>query len=71
MPSTVIRSFSYNEDESKLRIVFLSGKVHDYFQVSKEVYAAMRMAFSKGKFYNEHVKSNYHFEEVRDLKVSE
>jgi hypothetical protein len=51
--------------------VFLSGKVYDYFQVSKEVYAAMRMAFSKGKFYNEHVKSNYHFEEVRDLKVSE
>jgi hypothetical protein len=35
------------------------------------VYTDMKMAFSKGKFYNEHVKPNFKFEEVKDLKASE
>lgn len=68
MPSTVIESFSYNEMEKKLRIVFVSGKVYDYLKVPKEVIEEMKAAFSKGKYYNQHIKYNYDFEELTNLQ---
>jgi hypothetical protein len=71
MPSTVIKSFSYDEASRKLSVVFWTGKVYNYLKVPKEVYTAMANAFARGKFYNEHIKYNYDFEEVPGLKISQ
>ncbi len=64
MPSTVIRSFSYDKTKSRLRIVFVSGKVYDYFPVPEEVVEEMKKAFSKGTYFNEVIKPNYQFEPI-------
>lgn len=71
MPSTVVRSFTYDEALHRLRIFFLSGKVYDYLQVPKTVYEQMKDAFSKGSFFNEQVKPFYEFEKVNDSELSQ
>jgi len=64
MPSTVIKSFSYDKTESRLRIVFVSGKVYDYFPVPEALYEEMKQSFSKGTFFNEVIKPNYECKKV-------
>jgi hypothetical protein len=71
VPSTVIKSFSYDESTKKLTIVFWTGRIYHYLKVPKEVYSDMKAAFAKGKFYNEHIKYNYDFEEANGLQISQ
>ncbi len=66
MPSTVIRSFSYSKADQRLRVVFVSGKVYDYFPVPESLYEEMKQSFSKGTFFNEVIKPNYECEKVGD-----
>jgi len=61
MPSTVIRNFSYKPAERKLRVQFISGRRYDYHDVPVEVAEAMRTAFSKGEYFNQHIKDHYRF----------
>ncbi|HEU4627350.1 MAG TPA: KTSC domain-containing protein [Steroidobacteraceae bacterium] len=61
MPSAVIRSFDYDEARREL---FQSGKRYVYRDVPPEIFARMKMAFSKGEFFNEHVRDRFAF--VRD-----
>jgi lysyl-tRNA synthetase class 2 len=61
MPSTVVRHISYDEGARELHIVFTSGEVYTYYNVPKPVYAAFRAAFSKGQFFNAHIKERYDF----------
>jgi hypothetical protein len=64
MPSTAIRSFHYNPDTEKLRVVFISGLVYDYKKVPQEEYDAMKAAYSKGIYLNKHIKTKYAFEKI-------
>lgn len=64
MPSSVVAEMIYNEQTETLRIVYVSEMVYDYKKVPLEVYLAMRNAFSKGTYLNEHIKNNYEFEKV-------
>jgi hypothetical protein len=64
MPSTVIAAFNYYTDTQTLRIRFVSGIVYDYKNVPEEVYAAMKASFSKGAYFNLHIKNNYSFEKI-------
>jgi lysyl-tRNA synthetase class 2 len=61
MPSTVIRSFTYHPAQSQLEITFQSGKRYVYDGVPLEVYEAMKNAFSKGEFFNEHIRDRFAF----------
>jgi hypothetical protein len=61
MPSTVIRSFVYEPARRELEITFQSGKRYAYERVPPEVYEAMRGAFSKGEFFNEHIRDRFDF----------
>jgi len=47
MPSSVVASIQYNASSSTLRVTYVSGIVYDYKNVPEEVYAAMKIAFSK------------------------
>jgi hypothetical protein len=62
MPSTVIKSFRYDTASSSLIIIFVSGLVYKYLHVPKEVYEQMKNSFSKGIFFNNHIKGIYDFE---------
>lgn len=61
MPSTVIRSFDYDAGKQQLLVVFRSGRRYVYEQVPEDAYTRMRSAFSKGEFFNEHIRGRFPF----------
>lgn len=62
MPSTVIRSFSYDRSRRELDVTFQSGKRYTYLDVPPEIHEAMKSSFSKGEFFNEHIRDRFAFE---------
>jgi lysyl-tRNA synthetase class 2 len=61
MPSRVIRSFGYDADSRRLFIVFQTGRRYTYEDVPVETYEAMKGSFSKGEFFNAHIRNNFSF----------
>ncbi len=64
MPSTVIRRFSYDEPQRRLRVTFTSGDVYEYDGVPPEVNTAFREAFSKGRFFGPNIRDRYPFRRI-------
>jgi len=64
MPSSVIRTWHYDPVEHQLDLVFVSGRRYRYHQVPEETYDAMRRAFSKGEFFNTHIRDHYRYTRV-------
>lgn len=62
MPSTVIRSYRYDRRRRALDIVFQSRRRYTYLGVPEETYDAMKAAFSKGEFFNRHIRDHFTFE---------
>lgn len=62
MPSTVIRVFTYDAARRRLTIVFRSGRRYVYRDVPEEVFEAFAGAFSKGEYFNSHIRDRYAFE---------
>jgi hypothetical protein len=67
MPSSVIRKFSYIAEKNALEITFVSGKRYRYLGVPETLYQQMREAFSKGEFFNEHIRDHFGFERVHSV----
>ena len=63
MPSTVIRSFEYDETSRTLLIVFQSGRRYRYLDVPAEVFEKMRTAFAKGVFFNTYIRERFAYRE--------
>lgn len=61
MPSTVIRSFRYRAGTRELEIEFTSGRCYRYLGVPEETALAMRQAFSKGSYFNRHIRDKFAF----------
>jgi hypothetical protein len=61
MPSTVIRSYSYNARRRELDIVFQTRRRYRYRHVPLATYAAMKAASSKGVFFNHHIRGRFEF----------
>ena len=64
MPSSVIRRFSYDEPQRRLRVTFTSGDVYDYFDVPPDLPEDWMAAFSKGRFFASDIRDRYLFERV-------
>ncbi|WP_422036329.1 KTSC domain-containing protein [Reyranella sp.] len=62
MPSSVIRSYHYDRRRRALDIVFQSRRRYTYRDVPEEIYEAMKAAFSKGEFFNRHIRDHFTFE---------
>lgn len=70
MPSTVIRKYEYDEAAQRLSIWFVpSGRRYDYERVPPEIFSAFRQAFSKGQFFNAHIRDKFAFRQVRGERV--
>ena len=66
MPSAVIRTFSYDAQSQALTIIFQSGRRYLYRDVPETLAAEMKRAFSKGEFFNEHIRAHFSFERLPD-----
>ena len=65
MPSKVIRAFDYDPDARRLDIRFVSGRLYSYFEVPPDLVERMRRSFSKGEFFNAHVRDRFRAERVQ------
>ena len=65
MPSTVIKTFSYNKEKRCLEVIFTSGTIYQYIDVPEAEYESMRTSFAKGIYLNRHIKGKYKFERVQ------
>lgn len=61
MPSAVIKSFQYDIERRALTIIFQTGRCYTYKNVPPETYFSMKSAFSKGEFFNEHIRDIFGF----------
>jgi hypothetical protein len=64
MPSTVIRHFHYRHDERELVVEFVTGRQYVYADVPPEKAERFRAAFSKGRYFNAHIRDAYRCREV-------
>ena len=62
MPSTSIQKAAYDPDTRVLSVWFVtSGKRYDYEGVPPETYDGLRHAFSKGRFFNSHIRDHFRY----------
>ena len=66
MPSSVIRRFDYDATEERLDVEFVTGKRYSYHAVPNEIVEEMRAAFSKGSYFNTHIRDHFAFTKRRD-----
>jgi KTSC domain-containing protein len=71
MPSTVIRSYRYDPQRRELAIVFQTRRAYTYSEVPYETYAALKAAFSKGEFFNRHIRGKFAFTRDADVLPSD
>ena len=64
MPSNVIKTFSYDAAAKELTVEFRSGRIYIYEDVPEEVAVRMKSTFSKGEFFNAHVRDRFSFRRV-------
>jgi len=64
MPSTVIRSFSYQPERRELEVTFVTGRIYLYREVPPEEADAFRAAFSKGRYFNFYIRDRYDYREL-------
>jgi len=61
MPSSVIRAYFYDAAAQRLKIVFTTGRRYSYDHVPADLFEAMKAAFSKGEFFNAHIRDRFPF----------
>ena len=71
MPSTVIRNYSYDPETRELKITFVTGRRYVYDDVPQDVADAFKAAFSRGTFFNQHIRDRYRYREIPRQKVSD
>ena len=64
MPSTVIKNFSYDPVTAKLTVTFLSGNVYAYKNVPEKTYQSLKIAGSKGRYFNKFIRDTFEFEHL-------
>jgi hypothetical protein len=65
--SSVMTFVKYDDDTCELDITFTSGKTYRYLEVPVEIYEGLLDAESKGEFFNDNIKEEFVFAEVRRL----
>ena len=59
MPSTVIRRFDYRPETRELEILFTTGRRYLYSGVPHQAVDSFRAAFSKGAYFNRHIRDHF------------
>ena len=64
MPSTVVRNYDYDPAARELEVLFTTGRRYIYRDVPQAVVDEFANAFSKGRYFNAHIRDPYDFTEV-------
>jgi KTSC domain len=64
MPSLVISSYEYDPANLVLRVKYVSGITYEYMGVPETIYTAMKNAFSKGIYLNQHIKGKFTYRKL-------
>jgi hypothetical protein len=64
MPSTVIRRFDYSPERRELTVEFVTGRRYVYHDVPEQEAQALSGAFSKGRYFNAHIRDRFRFREI-------
>jgi KTSC domain len=64
MPSTAIRSHSYNSEAPELTITFVTGRRYVYDDVPQDLYDRFKTASSRGAFFNREIRDRYAYREI-------
>ncbi len=59
MPSSVIAKHHYDPATATLTVTFVTGRRYAYAGVPADEYAALRRSFSKGGWFNRHIRDRY------------
>jgi hypothetical protein len=51
-----------------LEIEFESGRVYQYFDVPQDIYDSMLQSDSKGRYFNQHIRGKYPYQEIQLIK---
>lgn len=65
MPSSVIRTYAYDEHSRRLDVCFVSGLRYSYTEVPKSIIEGLQAAPSLGRFFTEHIRDRYPCERRR------
>ena len=63
MPSAVIRSYAYDPEQRVLDVLFTTGRRYLYHDVPQAAADEFRAAFSKGRYFNAHIRDAYDYTE--------
>jgi hypothetical protein len=63
--SSVMTFVKYDDDAGDLDITFTSGKTYRYLEVPLDIYDGLLDAESKGGFFNDNIKDEFVYCEVR------
>ncbi len=70
MPSTAIRSLSYDDQTATLFVTFVDGDLYAYRGVPAVAFEAFRAAPSKGRFFAARIRDRYAYERMDEAGVS-
>lgn len=66
MPSSVIRHFKYDEQSHTLKIIFVTGMEYQYQNVPEKIFQMLKIAGSKGRYFNHYIKDKFKFKKIND-----
>jgi len=64
VPSNVVRRFVYDTNANELWVEFVTGRRYVYEEVPESVAEALRLAFSKGIYFNSRIRDHFKYREV-------
>jgi hypothetical protein len=71
MPSSAVGRIEYDEETQRLFVDFVTnGRRYVYFDVPWDEVDAFKHAFSKGTYFNTHIRDRYRHELVFDPRMS-
>jgi len=69
MPSTAIRTLSYDDETATLFVTFIDGDTYAYFDVPPAVHRDFRAARSKGGFFARRIRGRYAYQKVEGAEA--
>jgi hypothetical protein len=63
--SSNLASVGYDAEEGILEIVFLNGRIYEYYRVPEDVFQGLVSASSPGQYFADHVRDRYRFRPIQ------
>ncbi len=62
--SSNLKGASYDTTTKKLNVIFGNGTIYEYDDVPHETFAALNLAESQGKYFNQNIAKNFTYKRI-------